>query len=532
MSNRLKQFGIEIPPEDMNPTVVALVRVIELLLDEIDRLKGLPELPNRQPIAPSSLEDDTKPPSQQVKARRKPRKRKRPKGHKRMRNQGLRVTKTSTLEPTVVPPEAVRIGSKSFIVQDLVLEPACIRYRRQRYRLPDGSILVAPRPEHLKSQFGGTLRSFIIYQYYHNQVTQPCLLKQLTDMGIRISAGQISRIITEDHDRFHAEKGVLLEAARASSSYFQADDTSARIQGTNGHTLAIGNDRFAYFETTHSKSRLNFLEVIRRPHTDYVFGPDAQEYFRWQRYPAKVLAQVQAKMTSRVIWPSLQAWQRQLSRWGIDRQEHRERLTEAAVWGSLQYHDLYLDQPFLTDGAKQFKLLAFEHASCWLHAERGIARLIPVNKRQRKAQEKIRDQVWRYYQKLKKYRRAPTKPKSVRLAKEFEKLFTQATYWPKLNHELAKIHANREDLLLVLSRPELPLHNNLSENDIRQFAKLRKISGSTRSEDGRKCRDTFISLKTTCRKLGVSFWHYLQDRIFGNGQIMQLGDLMQQAANS
>lgn len=82
----------------------------------------------------------------------------------------------------------------------------------------------------------------------------------------------------------------------------------------------------------------------------------------------------------------------------------------------------------------------------------------------------------------------------------------------------------------MLEHPTLPLHNNLSENDIRQFAKLRKISGSSRSEAGRRCRDTFISLKTTCRKLGVSFWYYLRDRITGSGQIRPLGDLMRQAA--
>jgi hypothetical protein len=59
-------------------------------------------------------------------------------------------------------------------------------------------------------------------------------------------------------------------------------------------------------------------------------------------------------------------------------------------------------------------------------------------------------------------------------------------------------------LLLVLDRPELPLHNILSENDIRRFAKLRMINGSSRSDNRRRCRDTFLSLKTKCRKLGLS----------------------------
>jgi hypothetical protein len=61
----------------------------------------------------------------------------------------------------------------------------------------------------------------------------------------------------------------------------------------------------------------------------------------------------------------------------------------------------------------------------------------------------------------------------------------------------------------------LPLHNNLSERDIREYVKKRKISGSTRSES----RDTFASLKKTCRKHGVSFWHYLKARLLNDQSI-------------
>ena len=86
------------------------------------------------------------------------------------------------------------------------------------------------------------------------------------------------------------------------------------------------------------------------------------------------------------------------------------------------------------------------------------------------------------------------------------------------------------ELLLVLERPETPLHNNGSEEAIRDYAKKRKISGSTRSDWGRQCRDTFASLKKTCRKLGVSFWDYLKDRIVGTGTIPALPTLMRQKA--
>ncbi len=38
----------------------------------------------------------------------------------------------------------------------------------------------------------------------------------------------------------------------------------------------------------------------------------------------------------------------------------------------------------------------------------------------------------------------------------------------------------------------------------------RKISGSTRSDLSRRCRDTFASLKKTCRKHGIAFCEYLK----------------------
>ena len=91
---------------------------------------------------------------------------------------------------------------------------------------------------------------------------------------------------------------------------------------------------------------------------------------------------------------------------------------------------------------------------------------------------------------------------------------------------LKRLYHNKDELLLVLKRPEIPIHNNTSERDIREYVKRRKISGGTRSNLGRQCRDTFVSLKKTCRKLGISFWDYLLDRVSGNYVIPQLPDLI------
>ncbi len=185
----------------------------------------------------------------------------------------------------------------------------------------------------------------------------------------------------------------------------------------------------------------------------------------------------------------------------------------------------------MSDGAGQFRL--FEHALCWVHAERLINRLIPVTEAQRCAVETVQAQLWDFYQELKTYKTKKTQQQQqlkAKLEERFDQIFTSKTLFETLNQVLRRLHRRKSELLKVLERPDLPLHNNTSEQDIREFVTKRKISGSTRSESGRRCRDTFASLKKTCRKLGVSFWEYLKDRVSGTNLIPTLGVLIAQKA--
>ena len=174
-----------------------------------------------------------------------------------------------------------------------------------------------------------------------------------------------------------------------------------------------------------------------------------------------------------------------------------------------------------------------EHALCWVHAERLINRLIPLTEAQRLAVSKVQDELWDFYQDLKTYKtltHQQQQQQKARLEERFDQIFTTTTLFETLNQVLRRLHRRKRELLKVLERPDLPLHNNASEQDIREFVTKRKISGSTRSESGRRCRDTFASLKKTCRKLGVSFWEYLLDRVSGKNLIPKLGELMSQKA--
>lgn len=334
----------------------------------------------------------------------------------------------------------------------------------------------------------------------------------------------MNRIITEGKERFHAEKDEILRVGLEISGYVHVDDTNARHQGKNGHCTIIGNEMFAWFESTSSKSRINFLTLIRVD-KDYVLNWAAFEYMCLQKLPG---AQIRLLMScEQTVFTDHARWSAALASLGIKAERHIRIATEGALLGSILEHgSINPHIVILSDDAGQFDILL--HALCWIHAERSINKLVGYNDAQREALAGVRGQIWDLYADLKAYREAPGPEKKGELEARFDRIFTQRTCYETLNRTLQRIHKNKGELLLVLDRPEVPLHNNGSETDIREYVRKREISGSTRSDLGRRCRDTFASLKKTCRKLGVGFWEYLKDRVSGRNSVPWLPDLMRQ----
>src|SRR3954470_13816896 len=513
----------DIPESECTPLVRQLLDVIghlqdhiQKLEDEILRLKGLKTRPL---IAPSPLETPPRPPRDPGQ--------KRPGSAKRLKTAELIVTEEKVVPLADPPLGSIFKGYEDFVVQDLLIRPQVIRYRRERWQTPDGQNLVAALPAGVRpdSHFGPTLICFIIHQYHHQHVTQPLLWEELDQLGIDISTGQLSRILTEGKDAFHQEKAELLPAGLEVSTYVQVDDTGARHQGHNGFCTHIGNELFAYFESTDNKSRQNFLEVLRGAHTDYTINDFAVAYWKRQKLAEAVIERLTAG-TAGVA--DTDAWQAFLALHGVTTERHVRIATEGALLGSLIAHGVSPELTVLSDGAGQFDV--FVHALCWLHVERPLERLVPHNEKHRQSIEQIRQGIWELYAGLKAYRETPEPRACEALGKQFDDLVAQRTDYPSIDGVLKGMAADRAKLLLVLARPEVPLHNNLSEGHIRDYVKKRKISGSTRSESGRRARDTFASLKKTCRRLGVNFWEYLHDRVRGLGQIARLADQIRQKA--
>jgi len=121
-------------------------------------------------------------------------------------------------------------------------------------------------------------RSRILYRHHHCHVTQPLLHEQLREWSVDISAGQINAILLDGKAPFHDEKDALLEAGLALSAYVTVDDSGARHPGKNGYVTHIGNQYFASFHSSMSKSRVNFLELLRAGQTDYLITTSALAY--------------------------------------------------------------------------------------------------------------------------------------------------------------------------------------------------------------------------------------------------------------
>ena len=351
-------------------------------------------------------------------------------------------------------------------------------------------------------------------------MTQPSLSEQLREWGIDISSGQINALLTEGHEAFFEEKQGILRAGLETASVVTVDDTGARHQGKNGYPTHIGNDCFAWFESTDSKSRENFLGLLRAGHEDYRIDGDALRYTQKQKLSVAIVERLKNHPQS--LFPDQTQWLNRLRQLGITAQRHITIATEGALLASAFSHGLNQGLVIVSDDAGQFCVALLPHALCWIHAERTIHKLNPLNESHRAVIESVRDQIWRLYADLKAYRQQPTAEQKAELSTRFDGIFTPKTSFATLNNALRRLYRNKSELLMVLERPEIPLHTNDSERDIRGLVKKRKVSGGTRSNLGRQCRDAFASAKRTCRKLGISFWSYLLDRLSGANEIPPL----------
>jgi len=299
--SRLSRCELEAEVAALRGEVAELKQLVAALRAENARLKGLKARPV---IKPSGMEAAATP-----KRRGKP-------GRRRGKVVPRVAVETQVLR-VAVPPGSQFKGYEPYQVQELEIGARAVRYRRERWLTPDGQTIVAPLPPGTRGHFGPALRQWVLMQYHQGQVTVERLLVQLPAIGISISKREVMRLLIERQDQFLTEDREVLQAGLATADWISVDDTGARHRGANAVCTQIGNDSFAWFGTTASKSRQTFLELLRAGHTDYVVNDVALEYMREHDLSGPVVRQLAGHAPRQFAEQA--AWQRHLEQLGSPR---------------------------------------------------------------------------------------------------------------------------------------------------------------------------------------------------------------------
>lgn len=494
---------------------------IQYLRDEIARLNGEKGKPTiKKNVVPKEKNDPADKALQPSKKHRK-----------RAKKANLPVDETQriSLEKTQLPPDAVNKGVDTVVIQELIFQRNNIKFELEQFYSPsEGKFYRAPLPvDFQRWSFGPMVRGFILYQYHKNRVTQPLLLQSLKDLGIDMSAGELSNILTHKSTCFFDEADEMYKAGLKASGYVHVDDSGARHCATNHYTTSICNNFFTMYFTRKHKNRLNFLDIL--------CGGKGLRY-QFNDFTSLMLDDIKLTDPERQYFSSLGGKRfssldefRESVLSGLKKLPSKKKWTQLQEAAALSYYLNQTEYPIIeglmSDEAGQFELAYWlVHGICWVHIDRDFKKLILYDEDSRSALTDFRNDFWTLYKNLKAYSADPSDDQKLALSDEFDILFSRQTVSEELNGLIRTTKSKKHKLLAVLDAPYLPLHNNPAEQAQRVRVIKNKISYGTRSDTGLKTLDTMQSLMETCKKLGLSFWHFIRDRITGRNEIPSLAD--------
>jgi hypothetical protein len=499
---------------------------IQRLRDENNRLKGEQGKPKIKANTPKPPRVDYS--SEKERHKPKPRQKRAKKAKLEIhREQTLKVDKAS------LPPDAEFKGHEDVVVQDLIFRADNVCFHKEKYwAASTGQTFLAPLPLGYEGQFGPGLKALTVTLYFGGGMSEPKIRELYENMGVQISAGQLSNLLIKGQEAFHAEKEEVCEAGLGSSPFQHIDQTSTRVDGQNQHCNIVCNPLYTVYTTTPSKDRLSVLDVLRNGRA---------RRFRLNEEALGYLESVPLSQATRnwllaesgdQNWDELIFVERLDARWpNLNTQQRQAILSAAAVAAYHAEVSTPLVRLLVCDDAPQFNWIAEELALCWVHEGRHYRKVMPVFVHHLKLLSDFREQFWGFYNELLAYQQHPTPEERVRLETEFDRLFSTCSGYEVLDARIAKTRAKKASLLMVLKYPEIPLHNNPAELEARQRVRKRDISFGPRTQDGVKAWDTFMSLVATTRKLGISFYQYIHDRISKATQIPSLASLIEARAS-
>jgi len=500
-----------------------LKRQIQKLRDEINRLKGEQGKPNIKPKEKTSKQYSSE------KDRKEPKKRKKRTKKDRIKTHDSQIC---YVDKSLLPKDAQFKGYDRVVVQDIKFEAHNTLFLKEKYYSPSlNKSYLAPLPLGYEGEFGPEVKSLSLKLYFDTNVTQLRILDLLHDADLTISAGQLSNFLIKNHNGFHKEKDALYEAGLKSTPWHHIDDTSTRVNGQNQYCQILCNPLYTAYFTTPNKSRLAVIDVLRNfSARTFLLNSETFSYVNVFKLPTSVVQQLQSFPKDRQLAEEefLSLLDKRLPNLGPQQRIHvLDAAAVAAYHAQMEFPVIRL---LICDDAPQFKLVTQELALCWIHDGRLYKKLDPCVPYHRRLLDSFLDQYWDFYKQLLTYQQHPTIDEHTRLSDEFDKLFSTVTRYYALDQRIAKTMDKKPSLLMVLDHPEIPLHNNPAEFGARKRVRKRVVSFGTRTDDGTKAWDTFMSLSATAKKLGINFYSYIYDRISGALKIPNLADVIAQRA--
>ena len=496
---------------DKRVKVAELEEKNRLLEDEIRRLKGEKPKPEIKPVSTGDLN----PPSKK-------------KHKKKSKKADLEIDEQVELDvdKEEIPKDAKFIGKRTVIVQEMIIKRRTIEFIIKRYWSEElGKVVEGQIPDEFKgSEFGPQLRSFIIYQYYKNRVPHQKIISMLADWGIEISKGTVCNILNECHNSFIDDLRSARDAGLKKCSQVHIDETGAKFKGLRGYTFGVSNAFFTSYTTGFEKNRWASVGALLGGTESYLITRDSINFIA-KKLKKPPITNYLSKLESDRTYSRVEIEKLFESPVFKDLKEKQLDIVRTAfAVGALRSNRVGSPVKFIiSDDAPNFVGLVNNHQLCWVHEIRKY-KLCEVFKRiESETLEKLVDQWRSFYQLMKSFKNNPTRELRIKVRSEFERICSIKTLVRPLDEQLKRTKENKEKLLLFLKYPQLPLHNNMAEVDLRERVIKRKISLQNRSLEGMKAWDLMMSLASTCRKLNLSFWKYLEDRISMREAIPYLG---------
>ena len=508
--------------EELKSENEALREEVQQLRNENNRLKGEQGQPDVKPNKAKKNQDHS---SEKERHRSK-------KWGKGSKVDKIEIDREETLvvDKQALPADAQFKGHEPVVVQDIAIKTDNVRFWKEKYYAPStGKSYLASLPAGYEGEFGPGLRSLVITLYHASGMTEPKIIEFLSYFNISISAGQVSNLLTKKNEPWHTEKDEIYKAGLASSSWQHIDDTSTRVNGHNHHCHVIGNPLYTAYFTRPRKDRLTIIEILQNvSKAQFLLNEQTLGWLETFAVPKWVQRTI-AHWPHQVLLSYAQF--EQLVNTDLERlNDHQQaRVFEAAALSAYHTQTVMPIVPLLlSDDAPQFKSITDEQALCWVHEGRHYKKLSPFLDYHRQLLDDFQTQFWAFYHKLQRYRASPSPQQAITLSQAFDTLFSTVTGYEALDQRIAKTKAKKDGLLRVLSHPEIPLHNNPAELGARQRVRKRDVSFGPRTSDGAAAWDTFMTLVATAKKLKVSFFAYVHDRVSGVNALPSLAETITQ----